>query len=487
MLFNDGPIFLALAEAILEGRWEAVVAHPFHPLYPAAIAGATTLFGEGLEQAAIGVSIAGGTLAVLASAWAARRAFDPGLGWLVGITVALHPWAVDFSSDVMSDGLYAGLYLSGVAVLVGLLVRPSVGQAVACGLLSAAAYLVRPEGVGLAILAVLLLAARGLMDRGQLGAALRAALAVAVAAVVLMSPLFGALTASRGEITLTQKKSLSALATGASGAVDVASNETSAAVRAVLPLPVSSEKVGEPREARPSRDLLGAFDAVSRALRTSLASFRYELAVFACVGLFALRRRLELVREATFILPAVAYCIVLVLLVWGAGYVARRHALAPLLPLTVYAAFGWRSLHEGLADRFAPSRAKLRSGLAVTLGLAVSLSGVWGARDLRERRDDRAPVRRAAEWLADHAGEGRVVAAQKLRVAYYARGRFVPLPSGTGSPIRSSFHRNEVEWLVIDEARMDDHRGLSEGLGDWLQIAHVESGSGRRALVLEVR
>ena len=79
------------------------------------------------------------------------------------------------------------------------------------------------------------------------------------------------------------------------------------------------------------------------------------------------------------------------------------------------------------------------------------------------------------------------MAAQKLRVAYYARGRFVPLPSGTGSPIRSSFHRNDVEWLVIDEGRMDDHRGLSEGLGDWLQIAHVESGSGRRALVLEVR
>ena len=487
MIFNDGPVFLALAEAITEGRWDAVLAHPFHPLYPATIAGVSRLFGVGFESAAVGVSIAGGTLAVLGATWAARRAFDPGLGWLVGITVALHPWAVDFSSDVMSDGLYAGLYLSGVAVLAGLVARPTIGQALACGALSAGAYLVRPEGVGLAIVAVFLLVARGMRDRAWLRASLVACVALALATGLLMAPLLGALSEARGTFTLTQKKSVVALAAGESGAVDVASDTSSPAVRAALPLPRSSERVGGRVERPPTRDLAGVLEALSRAGRTSLASFRYEMAVFACLGLFALRRRLDPVREATFLLPAAAYVAVLVLLVWGAGYVARRHALAPLLPLTVYAAWGWRALHAWVVDRFAPDRPDSKRGVVVGLVLALALSAVWGARDLRDRRIDRVPVRRAAEWLAETEGSGHFVAAQKLRVAYYARGRFVPLPSGNDAPIRETLRAQGTEWLVIDEARLDQHVGLAAGLGDWLQLVHVESGAGRRALVLAVR
>ena len=53
--------------------------------------GRPALFGTGLEGAAIGVSICGGTLAVFGATLAARRAFDPGLGWLVGITVLSIP------------------------------------------------------------------------------------------------------------------------------------------------------------------------------------------------------------------------------------------------------------------------------------------------------------------------------------------------------------------------------------------------------------
>ena len=119
--------------------------------------------------------------------------------------------------------------------------------------------------------------------------------------------------------------------------------------------------------------------------------------------------------------------------------------------------------------------------------LILCLAGVWGARDLRDRRVDRVPVRRASEWLASREGPGKTVAAQKLRVAYYAKGRFVPLPSGNEAPIRETLLDQGVAWIVIDEGRLGQHRGLTEGLGDWLQIAHEENGSGRRALVLAVR
>ena len=125
VVFNDGPIFLAMAEALGDGRFDEVLAHPFHPLYPMAVAAVAAVTGTGLEASAIAVSIVGGAMAVLGVTLAARRAFDPLVGWCVGITVALHPWAVDFSSDVMSDGLYAGFYALGFAALVALIERPS--------------------------------------------------------------------------------------------------------------------------------------------------------------------------------------------------------------------------------------------------------------------------------------------------------------------------------------------------------------------------
>ena len=69
----------------------------------------------------------------------------------------------------MSDGLYAGLYLCGVAVLVDPVRRPTIGQAAARGALAALAYLVRPEGVGLAVVAALLLVGRGSSIRSDAG------------------------------------------------------------------------------------------------------------------------------------------------------------------------------------------------------------------------------------------------------------------------------------------------------------------------------
>lgn len=520
VLFNDGPVFLAMAEAIASGRWDEVLAHPYHPLYPAAVAGLSGLLGlsdpADHELAAVAVSIAGGTLAVGAVFALVRRLFDPGLAWLAAWTVTLHPWAVDFSSDVMSDGLYAGLYLSGLAALAASLDRPSVWTGAACGAVSALAYLTRPEGVGLVIVALPLLLARGLGSPG-----LRRRVVVAGASLVLavgigMAPLLVPLTLERGAPTLTRKKAIGALVAGAepgAGAQSALEARTSAALERI-PLPRSAQRLGGEGARRPPRSLLGVVEALDRALRTSLAALRYEIGLFAAVGLWLVatggadrretmpvsgsmsqrdsspwREALRL-REATLLLPAALYTGVLVLLVWGAGYVARRHALAALLPLVGYAAMGWRALHAVVVDRVlgrnAEARARAKAPRMVALGLAIVLALVWGARDARVRRADRFALREAAEWLAPRA-EGGAVAAQKLRVAYYARSPFVPLPSGADGRLEAHLRGEGARWVVIDAARLADHRGLAAGIGEWLERVHVVERAGQTAWVLALR
>ena len=46
VLFDDGPLFLAMADAIREGAWPVVLGHDYHPLYSALIAVAAELGGQ---------------------------------------------------------------------------------------------------------------------------------------------------------------------------------------------------------------------------------------------------------------------------------------------------------------------------------------------------------------------------------------------------------------------------------------------------------
>ncbi len=493
VLFNDGPIFIALSDAWLEGRFPELLAHPYHPLYPGAIAVETPTFGLEPETAAVAVSVLGGLLAVLGIGLAVRWAFDRSAGWMAAWTVVLHPWAVDFSSDVMSDGLYGGLFLLGFASLVAWQRNPTRLNALGVGVLAGLAYLVRPEGLGLLVVAAgvaAFCAWRRPSDRGRFA---RTGLLGLVAALLVMGPYLIALQEQVGDWTLTRKKSLSDLAEGRAGVqLEVVTPQRPRDLRAAekvarpaadrsIPLPRSSERLDHESYDRPPRTVLGFAEAVVRALRTSLAAFRYEVAAFALAGFFALRRRRVSERSLTFGLPALAYGGLLVILVWGAGYVARRHALPAALPLTAYAVLGWR----WAVDQMPFSRRFGARGAAFLLVITLLL--VWGPRDLRERRADRIPVLAAAAWLAGHEPSRPVVAAQKMRVAYYAGGRHVPLPSGRETPLHGQLRRAGVQWVVIDEQRLGDHLGLAEGIGDWLEPVHEEQAGGRRVLVLRMR
>ncbi|MAG31047.1 MAG: hypothetical protein CL908_09180 [Deltaproteobacteria bacterium] len=489
VLFNDGPIFLALAEALADGRLSDVLAHPYHPLYPAAIALAAVGPIQ-LETAAIGVSIAGGLLSVGAIFWFVRSAFDRDAAWLAAWLVALHPWAVDFSADVMSDGLYSGFFLVGFAAMASAVARPTIGSVALCAVAGGLAYLVRPEGVGLPILAAMLLAARALVEPGMRVPVARGLVVLAAVSLLLVGPFVAGVARETGELVLTQKKSITNLAAGVGTPARLAPSVRRDGLRKPLPLPEFAIRVDGPGQRKPKRSPLGVLETVGRVGSTSLAAFRYELALFALLGLWSLRGRMSLWREGTVGLSIVAYSVVLMLLVWGAGYVSRRHALAAWLPAVAFAAVGWRWLCGALASWAAvrgwTRLARLDQPRVVCLMLLIVLAVVWVPRDLRERRADRAPVRAAARWLADHHSNSGAVAAQKLRTAYYAEADYVPLPSGLDGKLETHIRRQRARWVVIDEVKLVDHCGLEEGVGRWLRRVHVASVANRSAWVLEV-
>jgi hypothetical protein len=266
-----------------------------------------------------------------------------------------------------------------------------------------------------------------------------------------------------------------------------------------LPLPEGSIPVEGAGVDRPPHSLIGALSAAARVLATALSVIRYEVVLFAMVGVASLVRRSD--GEKRWLGGVVAaslalYAGILLLLVWGAGYISRRHALAPGLALVPFAAVGWEAALRWLATRrplhrsgtppavmSAPPRIGRSKGFAL---LAAVLVVSWGPRDLRARRIDRLAERRAAEWLAARVDAPRPVAAQKRRTAYYAGAPFVPLPDGRDGLIERQLRRRGARYLIIDRARLDDHLGLEQGIDDWLVPIHVERDEAQTVLVLEL-
>ena len=107
--------------------------------------------------------------------------------------------------------------------------------------------------------------------------------------------------------------------------------------------------------------------------------------------------------------------------------------------------------------------------------------------DLTARRLDRLAVKRAAEWLGERDAAPGGVAAGRLRIAYYAGGRFVPLPSSPKLSMMSYLRDRGARYVVVDEAKVDQHVGLRSAQAEGLRLIHRETAAGHTAVVFELK
>jgi len=498
-IFDDGPVFLYLAEALIDGEFAAALSHPYHPGYPAAIA-VVAPFAASLESAAVAVSVTAGSLSVLLLYGFVREAFDESAAWIAALLLAVHPPSVFFTSDVQSEGLYTAFFLASAWATWHALLSARGRAAALAGVLAGLAYLVRPEGIGIAIAGIaggIWLGLRRSWKR-RTAAAWCALFAIGAAAAV--APYVLVLRAETGVWMLTQKKSVAVLA-GVGGRAGSPGGAPAASPVRVIPRngPLPGSEVAELAMA-PPRPLARAGAAARELYFAAASALRVEVIGFLAVGLIVIRGRPG--RRALFIGVSIAlYAAVLLALGATSGYVSRRHALPPLLLLFGYLAVGLRRVGSTVARRMlsrsSPSDVKVER-LGAVLGV-VFIACLFLPRDLAHRRTDRAAERSAAEWLREQRdvvppgppgspGPPGPVAARRIREAYYAGAGFVPIPVRGYPPealLRYLTDRS-VRYVVIDDGRIDDHEGLR---GAWelgmRRVHHVELG-GREASVLEI-
>jgi len=477
VMFNDGPIFIGLAQAVAKGEWARALTHEYHPLFPALIALVHSLIGD-WERAAVTVNVIGGTAAVACLYGFARAAFGRTSAFAAAAILAVHPYAIEFSGDVQSEGLYLAFFLAAVwALWVGLR-SASLGAAALAGLLCGLAYLTRPEGIGLLAVGGALAAWHALRRSWPRRRAAAWCALLFLAAAFVAGPYVGWIRAESGVWAITQKKSVGWV-TGLSGPpARFAPKETPAPTAPDRAASDPSKAAGS-AEKRQRRDSAASGfsrygDAFVDLAHTDLQALGPEwLAILLGGGLIGRWRRLSL--RGVFVLMIVGlYGLVLYELTLNVGYVSTRHALPPLA-----VALG----HVGaalLVVARACSGPRKRAVLALVL---IAIAAVGLSRSLRPDRVDSVAERRVAEWLrAQELPPGRV-AVHRRRIAYYAGAPAVRIPDKAPKDVVGKMRRRGAKYLIISDEHLGDYPWLVEALPNRARLLYREAANGVEASV----
>jgi hypothetical protein len=482
VLFDDGPLFLAMAKAIRAGDFEAVLGHPYHPLYSIGVAFGTVL-GLPPEAAAVSLSIGCAAAAVVFLFLFLRDAFGEEIAAIGAFLFAIHPRAVDFGSDVQSDSLYMALFLGCVFGLFRCLRSPRCRTGVFTGVGIGLAFWTRPEGLGLVVVGLLLLVGHAFGGTAQRKKVVATALALVLGTILVVAPYVLAIQSERGEWMLTPKRSFATLlpfveAPASAGGL-VAGQATPTAVR-VIGAPAPPRAIGA---ASATDTPSGSWETFVEWFGTLLSAFRYDVVLLLGVGLWQCRGRPGM-RGVFLATIAIFYAAVLLGLASSAGYVSRRHALVPLLPLLGYAAMGVTGLAEALR-RALPQAAgtPARRGLCIGVVLAV-VTGLALPADLAPRRQQHAALRAAAEWIEAGTLREGALATGRLRNAYYAGRRFEPLPAGSRALALARLRRRGVAYVLVAEKEIR-HLPWLEPLDTSLRLVHRAEERGEAASVFE--
>lgn len=484
VMFNDGPVFLSLAEAFGRLDLRTALGHPFHPLYPAAIALVDVVVGR-VETAAVVVSVVTGSLAVVVLHRMVRSGISAAHGVVAAALLAIHPVTVEYTGDVQSEGLYLLLFLSTAALAISALRRGSGWRAFGAGALGGMAYLVRPEGLGLLAVAGCVAMIEVLRGRQRWVRAVALGAAVAVGAVLVASPYMVWLRVVEGTWTVTQKKSVSVLvgleqppaerpASGLPGP-ELAPQRPERPTAAAAPgAPSAAGPEASPPESPPTPSLS---DSLLDVAQTHVRAVHYGgLVLFVLALAFGIAGRTR-PPYGPFVAIAFAFHVALLFgLAEAAGYVSGRHALPPITLLFGHAAGGLLAT----ASAVHALRPRVPAAVAASLLLAC-YSGMAFGKALRPDRVDELAERRAAEWLRSHEVPVRAVAARKQRVAWYARAPFVEIPLAA---YPAGLRELGVSHLILADDDRVHYPRLQETLhAPEVEVLHRVEAGGRSASI----
>jgi 4-amino-4-deoxy-L-arabinose transferase-like glycosyltransferase len=428
---TDGANFLFMADEMTRGAFQKALSTSYHPLYPLLIA-ITGLFWGNAAGAGYVVSVVLGAGATVPLYLMIRRVFGRPVGVVGALMYALGPAVVHLESDVMTEGTFMFFLFTSMWLTWKVMEDPTLERGAALGLVAAAAFLTRAEGLLAVILALAWPLADGALHRER---ALKRAGAVALTGVVLLlllSPYLFWVHSVRGRWALSVRQSLVSFE-HALGRVDSGfkrSPESSASLlwttylRSLWSLSLYGALL--PFYALGFR---GAWKAGTRGLLFYLS---YPIGLLG--GILVVLRTHNFMTER-YLTPGM--CLM--------GALAGRGMMVTL---------GWA------ARRWPQGRWNPLAGSGLLLAVAV----LPGLTCLAVRRERCRAYPLAARWIRSHGPPPRAISTPLAQVAYLSGSPACLFPRSE-SELRELVRNRQADYIVYSDKELDERAGLAAMMG----------------------
>jgi 4-amino-4-deoxy-L-arabinose transferase-like glycosyltransferase len=203
IISNDGAvIYFPMANHFASGLWREGLAFGYHPFYPLLVASFSKVLGD-LEFSGQMVSIVFGTLTVIPIYYLARGVGNGRTGFFSSLFLAILPYHVELSADLLSDTTYIFFLISAIWLGWEALKREDWKMFVLAGFATGLAYLNRAEGIGaLVVLALWIPLRRSNVPYWKKGIVL---VALLISFMLITSPYFLYLRSYTGTWTISRK------------------------------------------------------------------------------------------------------------------------------------------------------------------------------------------------------------------------------------------------------------------------------------------
>jgi 4-amino-4-deoxy-L-arabinose transferase-like glycosyltransferase len=437
----DSFNYVNMAKGFLEGDLTEGINVIRRPLYPLLLGLSSNLTGD-YELAGRIVSLAFGTAAIAVSFYLARSVYNERAGLFAAFFVAIHPYMVRYSGDVLTEGLY--YFLVAMLVLFGLkaVSQRSTALMSAAALFAILAYLTRPGAI--IIWAVITIwAVSGNFTR------IRQDWRERVGPLVVGCLIF--ITMAVPYIILTP---------GAGGELDIGNGLSLSSLEPVLSILFS----------------FGLGERILKFLADFPKGFTLPFLALFIFGVFVRKR--EGFSSSEFYLMA----IMLITWLFYLCVSPSERYFVHLMPIAlVFSAAGFCHIEDRL-------KARARRPVLLTAALVLAICAVELPQGLVSLHAHRLPERQAGEWLKEHAEGPYTIMARRPIIAFYADGGFVFLPGETMEEVieygkqegaeyvagyTSSLRKNIPDFDLEKERFLTELRRFSAGRDDEFVLYRV--------------
>ena len=471
---NDSVAFMQNAKFFAGGDFLSGLRHDYHPLYSFLMAVMYKVIPD-MEISGTIVSVLFGTLTVIVFYLIGKSVFDRKISFVSSVILALHPYAVRFSVDIISESTYFFFFISAFGLGYFALAKRRYYLFALTGICSALAYLVRPEGIGI----ILIVAGWCILkDLARFKIVWKEKIAsiliIIVSFFVFSLPYLVYIKNERGAWSLTKKKDLSKIV----GVDAVLSSGKSKNIKRKRVKKETSDKLTKKRdtthavgtganlnsqgsnelpeegidkkktsggnvvkqETTGHSDLKIHLNGILHVMKRYITTFHPLLFVFLITGVISWTRIRMSHFLGLYMSTAIAFylfilyrmCMDSVSMSGVYGYPSRRHLMPLVIPaifcvgIGVYAAGSW--IHE----RFKLNRLRdgvmrrLKNVWVVQLVVLIIIISVLLPKTLRSQRYDKLGIKKVGQWVMEHTNkQSPAILSISARNAYYAGGEHV--------------------------------------------------------------